>query len=62
MKTLWLAFIIICTEQSVAIAGMHKHLIGLTKVANERYLQYLQLCGKAFCEFLCIVGVKVAQR
>ena len=34
----------------------------VTKVANEIYLPYLQICGKAFFnEFSCIAGVKVAQ-
>ena len=32
-----------------------KTVIGVTKVRNERYLPYVQLCGKAdklfFCEF-----------
>ena len=39
-----------------------KTVIGVTANANEKYLPYLQFCGKAF--FLwssCIVGVKVAQ-
>ena len=35
--------------------------MGLTKVANERYVPYLHFCGGVFCELSCIVGVKVAQ-
>ena len=38
-----------------------KAVIGMTKVANEIYLPYLQLCGKAFLRISCIVVVKVAQ-
>ena len=38
-----------------------KTVIGVTKVANERYLPYLQLLEGLQCELSCIVGVKVAQ-
>ena len=38
-----------------------KAVIGLNKVANERYLPYLQHCGNAFYEFSFVAGVKVAQ-
>ena len=35
---------------------------GVTRVANERYLPYLQLCGKTFFLWIsCIEGVKEAQ-
>ena len=50
------------TLQGIANCSAPKTVIGVTKVTNERYLPYLQQCGKAFfCEFSCIVGVKVAQ-
>ena len=32
--------------------------IGVTKVANERHLPYLQLCGKFFFLISCFVGEK----
>ena len=34
--------------QGNANCSAPKTVIGVTKVANERYLPYLQLCGKAF--------------
>ena len=34
--------------QGNANCSAPKSVIGVTKVANERYLPYLQLCGKAF--------------
>ena len=38
--------------QGNANCSAPKTVIGVTKVANERYLHYLQLCGKDFfCEF-----------
>ena len=36
------------TLQVNANCSAPKTVIGVTKVANERYLPYLQLCGKAF--------------
>jgi len=40
------------TLQGNANCSAPKTVIGVTKVANERYLPYLQLCGKAlFCEY-----------
>ena len=36
------------TLQGNANCSAPKTVIGVTKVANERYLLYLQLCGKAF--------------
>ena len=50
--------------QGNANCSAPKTVIGVTKVRNERYLPYVQLCGKADKLFLwisCIEGVQVAQ-
>ena len=49
------------TLQGNADCSATKTVIGVTKVANGRYLPYPQFCGKAFLWILCIDGVKVAQ-
>ena len=43
------------------IAQPPRQVIEVSKVANESYLRYLQLCGKAFLWIPCIEGVKVPQ-
>ena len=52
------------TLQENANCSAPKTVIGVTKVANERYLLYLKKFGKVFCEFhkiYQILEVKVAQ-
>ena len=50
------------TWQGNANCSASKTGIGVTKVANERYLPYLQLCGKAFILWICCIeGIKVIQ-
>jgi hypothetical protein len=43
------------TMQRNANCSAPKTVIGVTKVANERYLPYLQLCGKSF--FVVPIGL-----
>ena len=49
------------TLQGIINCSAHKKVIGVTKVANERYLPYLQFCRNAFLWISCIENVKVAQ-
>ena len=49
------------TLQGIANYSAPKTVIGVTKVANERYLPYLQFLERFKSEFSCNVGVKVAQ-
>ena len=49
------------TLQGNANCSTPKTVTGLTKMANEIYLPYLQHCGRLKCECSCTVGVRVAQ-